>query len=144
MTIDWQMKRKKLDELMSVDKLTGWLKDQPPGGEYVYSDPVYCLMGKYLADHDVEWGAGAYSEMPSYYAIAAEKPWTFGAALERAKALSEETLSLPAPTLQIEAVPQEREMETIDATPADVRYLTSERHPAGDDGAAAASREDLR
>jgi hypothetical protein len=107
MTIDWQMKRKKLDELMSTEKLTDWLGKQDPGGEYVWSDPVKCMMGKYLADHDVEWGVGAYSQLPDYYQIAQEKPWTYGAALERAK-----TLALPAPALQIEATPIEvRELE---------------------------------
>ena len=102
MSIDWQMKRRKLDELLTVDKLTGWLGKQDPGGEYVYSDPVFCLMGRYLADNDIEWGAGAYSELPGYYAIAAEKPWNFGAALQRAQGVQEALKALPPPALQIE------------------------------------------
>lgn len=139
MSIDWQMKRRKLDELMTIDKLTGWLKDQPPGGEYVWSDPVNCLMGKYLAAHDIEWGTGAYSEMPEYHWIAAAQPWTFGAALARAQELK----ALPPPALQIEASPIEvldLEREIVHeqpAAPGDLRLPAPERHPAPRDGAPA-------
>jgi hypothetical protein len=84
----------------TIDALTGWLRKQPPDGEYVWSDPVYCLMGKYLADNDACWGERAYSDLPHYEEIAGEKPWTYGAALERAEALA---LPAPAPeTLQLE------------------------------------------
>jgi hypothetical protein len=109
MTIDWQMKRKKLDELLSVDKLTDWLRAQPPQQEYIWSDPVNCLMGKYLSDHDLQWGDAGYHELPGYIDIAAEKPWTYGAALERAQDVQK---VLAPPPLQIEATPIEvRELD---------------------------------
>ena len=93
---------------MNTDKLTEWLRKQNPDEEYVWSDPVHCLMGKYLADNDSMWGKFAYSEMPNYYEIAQEKPWTFGAALERAEALA-----LPPPPPQLTA--PKRELVTVDA-----------------------------
>jgi hypothetical protein len=92
----------------TTEALTGWLRKQPPEGEYVWSDPVYCLMGHYCADNEMAWGMFQYSDMPGYFEIAAEKPWTFGAALERA-----EKLALPPPPLQIAA--PVRELETVDA-----------------------------
>ena len=98
--------------LMDKGALTDWLRTQPPDGEYVWSDPVFCLMGRYLADNDSRWGEVQYSDMPDYEEIAKEKPWTFGAALERA-----EKLALPAPALQIAAplTADTREPVTVDA-----------------------------
>ena len=154
MTIDWQMKRRKLDELLTVDSLTAWLEtqvEQHDNGEldYIWQDPVYCLMGRYLHDHGMAWGDATYSEMPSYDEIAGSKPWTLGAALERAKELRARALkALPPPHLELEA--QRIEAEPVPAevfhelAPDDVRLLAPERHPAGDDGAAAQSREELR
>jgi hypothetical protein len=82
---------------MTTEALTDWLRGQPGDGEYVWSDPVFCLMGRYLADNESRWGEVQYSDIPHYEEIAGEKPWTFGAALERAEALA-----LPAPALQLE------------------------------------------
>ncbi len=95
--------------LLNAERLTNWLRKQPPDGEYVWSDPVHCMMGKYLADNESRWGEVQYSDMPHYEEIAGEKPWTFGAALERA-----EKLQLAPPPLQIEA-PKVREPVTVDA-----------------------------
>jgi hypothetical protein len=95
--------------LLNAERLTNWLRKQDPTEEYVWSDPVYCMMGKYLYDNGSNWGAVQYSDMPHYEEIAGEKPWTFGAALERA-----ERLALPPPPLQIEA-PKVREPVTVDA-----------------------------
>jgi hypothetical protein len=81
----------------TLDALTGWLRKQPPDQGYIWQDPVYCLMGEYLRDNGASWGERSYSDMPHYEEIAAEKPWTFGAALERAEALA-----LPEPALQLE------------------------------------------
>ena len=47
--------------------------------------------------------------MPHYEEIAGEKPWTFGAALERAEGVKE-MLALPAPTPQLE---DKRETVTV-------------------------------
>ncbi len=94
------------NELLSPDSLIDWLRQQPPDGEYQWSDPVFCLMGRYITDVGTPVDLYAYSEMPNYHAIAETKPWTFGAALQRAEALKQ----LPAPPLSIthervEAVP---------------------------------------
>lgn len=94
----------------TIDALTGWLRKQPPDAEYVWSDPVFCLVGHYLADNGACWGERSYSDIPHYEEIAKEKPWTFGAALERAEALK----ALPPPPLQL-APPTARELATVDA-----------------------------
>ena len=78
---------------LTTEALVSWLRKQDPDQEYIWSDPAFCMMGKYLSDHNSSWGAVGYSEMPSYYEIASPKPWTFGAALKRAEALK----ALPPP-----------------------------------------------
>jgi len=95
-------------ELFTTEALANWLRNQPSDQEYVWSDPVFCLMGPYLADNGSCWGEQGYSDMPNYEVIAGQKPWTYGAALGRA----EKVLALPPPPLQIEA---SRELETVDA-----------------------------
>lgn len=82
-------------ELFTTEALTEWLRNQPSDQEYVWSDPVFCLMGRYLADNGSCWGEQGYSDMPNYEVIAGQKPWTYGAALGRAEALA-----LPAPSPQ--------------------------------------------
>jgi hypothetical protein len=82
---------------MTTEALAKWLRGQDPDEYYIWSDPVYCLMGRYLAANGSRWGERSYSDMPNYHEIAQEKPWTYGAALERAEALA-----LPAPALQLE------------------------------------------
>ena len=82
---------------LTIEALVKWLRTLPPDETYIWSDPVFCMMGQYLLAHDSTWGAAQYSEMPGYAEIAAEKPWTFGAALERAEKL----LALPAPTSEM-------------------------------------------
>jgi hypothetical protein len=79
---------------LSIAAIMQWLRSQPPAGEYTWQDPVFCLVGRYLADHGSQWGVVSYSDMPEYHRIAGSKPWTYGAALERAQ----EVLALPAPT----------------------------------------------
>jgi len=107
-------------ELLESDKLIAWLRTQPPDGEYQWSDPVFCLMGRYIADVGTPKDLYAYSDMPNYHEIAETKPWTFGAALQRAEALK----ALPPPPLQIEhqeAIdvhgPQEHQAEHLPALP---------------------------
>jgi hypothetical protein len=85
--------------LPTNDELIDFLKGQDPDGEYVWQDPVYCLMGRYFsAKGQSGWGETIYSDMPNYDAIAGQKPWTFGAALVRAEALKQ----LPPPAALIE------------------------------------------
>ena len=87
--------------LLSNEKLIAWLREQPPEEEYVWSDPVFCLMGRYITDVGTPADLYAYNGMPNYREIAETKPHTFGAALERA-----EQLALPPPALQIEHQPE--------------------------------------
>jgi hypothetical protein len=100
---------------LTVEALIAWLRQKPADETYVWSDPVFCLVGHYLSEHNSSWGVAQYSDIPDYEQIAGEKPWTFGAALGRAEKL----LALPAPdpadvvappTLELQAEP-EREPE---------------------------------
>ena len=43
--------------LLNAERLTNWLRKQDPTEEYVWSDPVYCMMGKYLYDNGSNRGA---------------------------------------------------------------------------------------
>lgn len=86
----------------TTDALIAWLRRQPPDQDYVWQDPVYCLMGHFLMDNGARWGDVIYSDMPGYEQIAQQKPHTFGAALERAEALK----ALPPPReIPIEPLP---------------------------------------
>jgi hypothetical protein len=96
-------------ELFDSDKLIAWLRQQPPDEEYTWSDPVFCLMGRYVTDVGRPKDLYGYSDMPHYHEIAETKPHTFGAALQRAEALK----ALPAPALQIED--KSRELVTVEA-----------------------------
>jgi hypothetical protein len=87
--------------LFTRDALIAWLRTQPPDEEYIWQDPVFCLMGHFLADNGSSWGEVGYSEMPSYREIAETKPWTYGAALARAEALKQ--LPPPMPLLTQES-----------------------------------------
>ena len=95
--------------LLETDKLIAWLRQQPPDEGYTWSDPVFCLMGRYITDVGTPADLYAYGELPNYREIAETKPHTFGAALQRAEALK----ALPAPALQLmhERVPHEGETD---------------------------------
>ena len=82
------------DTALTAQNLVKWLRQQRPEEEYIWQDPTFCLVGRFLHDHNSCWGTVAYSDLPNYEAIAQPKPWTFGAALARA-----ERLALPAPQM---------------------------------------------
>jgi hypothetical protein len=104
------------NELLDSDALIDWLRQQPADEEYMWQDPVYCLMGRYLADKGSRWGAVHYSSMPGYYEIAMAKPWTFGAALERAEAQREERARITAAVARLAPkASTSRELVTVDA-----------------------------
>ena len=87
----------------SLDSLIAWLEKQPSALEYVWTDVFDCLMHHYYTDVlrddlDGEYPArmvfdlGCDFERPfgsisAYHKVAGSLPWTFGAALERARAL---------------------------------------------------------
>jgi len=109
-----------MSELLTTENLITWLRQQPPDQEYTWSDPVFCLMGRYITDVGTPADLYAYGELPHYHEIAETKPHTFGAALQRAEALK----ALPPPPLQIEhqeAIdvhgPQEHQAEHLPALP---------------------------
>ena len=80
-------------DILNADKLIAWLRTQPPEEEYIWSDPVFCLMGRYVTDRGTPADLYGYSDFPNYHEIAEVKPHTFGAALLRAEKLK----ALPAP-----------------------------------------------
>jgi hypothetical protein len=92
-------------ELYRLEELVAWLRGEVAAGrgdeEYVWQDPVKCLMGRYLADRGSGWGYRAYSELPAYEVVAGERPWNLAAALER----GEKVLALPAPVAEAVAAP---------------------------------------
>jgi hypothetical protein len=98
------MMRKPEHPPLTLDALVKWLAAQRPDQEYIWQDPTYCLVGHYLRDHGSSWGTVAYSELPEYDFVAGVKPWTYGAALERAK-----TLALPPPAPAMEVITDGRE-----------------------------------
>jgi hypothetical protein len=76
-------------DLMSLESLIAWLEQQPADGTYQWEYPNLCLMGCYLKSRTDDFASfrNRYPDMPHYREIAAQEPWTFGAALERAKAV---------------------------------------------------------
>ena len=78
-------------DLMSLESLIAWLETQPVDGAYDYDHCERCLIGRYLTDRvgGIEAHRGVYTDMPHYREIAANEPYTFGAALERAYAAQE-------------------------------------------------------
>jgi hypothetical protein len=84
---------------LTTDALAAWLRTQPPEGTYTWSDPVFCLLGHYLADNQSQWGSAQYSDLPQYELIAKSEPHTFGAALKRTEALLALPAGAPEPSL---------------------------------------------
>jgi hypothetical protein len=87
------MMREPSKELLDWGRLVEWLRGEDGGEEYIWQDPVRCLVGRYLAARGSGWGYFSYGELPFYEEIAGVKPWTYRAALGRA----EQVLGLPAP-----------------------------------------------
>ena|SRR5215510_3770873 len=95
--------------LPTHDELIDYLKTKDPKGEYVWQDPVFCLMGNFYRDHNIDgWSRVIYSDMPDYGIIAGEKPWTFGAALDRAQALRAEKPKLTSGARELAQLQGER------------------------------------
>jgi hypothetical protein len=77
----------------SLDSLITWLENKPSGTQYNFYDRKgRCLLSQYLADAMPKtYWATAYIRLtrlaPITETLARQTPWTFGAALERARAL---------------------------------------------------------
>lgn len=85
---------------MAYETFIGWLEQQPSDGRYCYGDHGACLCASYLTAMGYE-GVDLYScgdfahtsrgkRVEGQYPVqmdnlAVEQPWTFGAALQRAK-----------------------------------------------------------
>lgn len=83
---------------LTLAGLIEWLEKQPAAEAYDYDDcSGKCLYGLYMAHHGFTWAAsGACGKSEStlersrfcdlvYAEVAAAEPWTFGAALDRAR-----------------------------------------------------------
>jgi len=78
--------------------LIDWLGRQDPKAEYDYVDGAVCMVARYLqfrgikgagCDSDFAYIPGAIGPLdlpPAWDEIAKERPWTFGAAICRARA----------------------------------------------------------
>jgi hypothetical protein len=83
---------------LTIESLIAWLETMPANKRYEYEIcNGKCLYGLYMASHGIAWGeSGACSTLDSgqeradfcamvYEHVAVQRPWTFGAALDRAK-----------------------------------------------------------
>lgn len=77
-------------DLLKIETIISWLEQQPAHQTYDYHAMCgRCLFGQYFTVHGVDWVDGYFdlinidTYLPSK--IAGELPWTFGAALERAR-----------------------------------------------------------
>ncbi len=85
-------------DIYSLAGLISWLEKQPAGSGYNWEDSSSCLMCRYLQSttgianpaRDLPNGFGGETikdwGLGGYWDICETKPWTFGAALERARA----------------------------------------------------------
>lgn len=75
--------------LWSLRGLIAWLEMKPAETAYNWLSIDHCVVAQYLRDKTGKNNpAGAYSfdRLPKYFEVACELPWTFGAALARARA----------------------------------------------------------
>jgi hypothetical protein len=85
----WEVKA----DPFSLDGLITWLENKPSGTQYNFHDRRgRCLLCQYLADAMPQaYWATAYIKLTrlnrATETLARQTPWTFGAALERARAL---------------------------------------------------------
>lgn len=97
MLYDKRWNRKVEADVFSLAGLIEWLKKQNPEAKYCYEDNGGCLLHKYFTARGlpIDGVGGEYYRInPNYDVhhplpdgwddIAAESPWTFGAALDRA------------------------------------------------------------
>jgi hypothetical protein len=91
---DWSVKPKA--DPLSLEGLIAWLETMPADGVYYWPGNRECLACRYLQSlgHEAPWGDFAYASIfggvSNYRQVAASLPWTFGAALSRARALAAE------------------------------------------------------
>lgn len=76
---------------LTRETLIAWLERQPENQEYDYIEADSCMAAQYLKAHGVRSfivdGQDDLNEMlPGLGDVAVQRPWTFGAALQRARA----------------------------------------------------------
>lgn len=81
-------------DVLSLEGLIAWLEQQDPETEYDWPDCQDCLMGHYIADvrntdkpEYEERYANAFPSLEAYHFVGGSWPWTYSAALARARAL---------------------------------------------------------
>jgi hypothetical protein len=84
-------------DIYALPTLIAWLEAKPAGEVYNYHNcHGACLLGQYLEANGIRWHGHASGNIHPYceldrqtgwQKLAAARPWTFGAALARAKAL---------------------------------------------------------
>lgn len=89
----WEVKA----DPLSMEGLIAWLEKQPAAKRYNYNNcQGKCLYGQYMAAHGVVWEESGATENRTargefcslvYGTVASCRPWTFGAALKRARAV---------------------------------------------------------
>lgn len=96
----WEKQSETKADPFTLVAVIAWLEKQPPDKSYDWMAVHGCLACQYFQSlgHDAPWGNshaivdGGYRTpfggSKNYHAIAGAVPWTFGAALERARKLA--------------------------------------------------------
>jgi hypothetical protein len=90
----WEVKA----DILTMESLIAWLEKQNPRKRYKFWDlSGKCLYGLYMASHGIIWRESGGSDLGGeerskfcafvYGRVAAAEPYTFGAALKRARAV---------------------------------------------------------
>jgi hypothetical protein len=91
---DWQQPNDRLFAGISLHSLIHWLEAQPAERSYEYTAPDRCALAQYLKDlgysvldSSIDFGPEPQSDDEGFwlYEIVRTQPWTFGAALARAR-----------------------------------------------------------
>lgn len=96
----WEVETRAPAEVWSLPRLVAWLEKQPADVEYCYTSSGHCLIAQYLSNCGwkqplvggwvvCDWQGDQIDRAlpPKFKRISQNEPRTFGAALERARAL---------------------------------------------------------
>ncbi len=96
----WERPVKTRADPFTLPALIAWLERQPAGEAYDWLNIHGCLACRYFQSlgHKTPWGNSyqlaedgyktPFGGRENYHKIAGAKPWTFGAALDRARAIA--------------------------------------------------------
>lgn len=89
MPYDKRWDRQTKADPFSLEGLIAWLEKQPADKTYNFSNcQGLCLLSQYLTASGKKWGfdyGPLIEKAPAVEPVAMTEPWTFGAALERAR-----------------------------------------------------------